>query len=533
MNLKPLFKFSTLSAMAYLVLVFIIPVTTLSVIGLIYLVENNLLLTILLGWLVVTAVGYLAFVVWPSRQYVKLARSHSQAEEQATDNNVSLPHQLTPQGNWTTQDIDIWTKLCQTIENLIDEKPAWKSLPDLSLLLLSDVSSHYNSNASSTVSNDPTLKYRFTVPEALLVLSIGAHRYRELVLTHIPFSERITVSSMLSLYERQTDIQTGYTWLNRARRILRVSNPLAAAVGELRDQFTNRVFSHLSDNVQNDLKRLLLQEVVQVGIDLYSGKLKSTPSELIGYRSDTFKQDKQRTPDAVEPLRIVLLGQSNAGKSSLINALAESLQAEVDILPTTSHIQTHALDIDPSLKVHLIDTVGLEHISHQQNKLVELAIQSDLIVFVARSTQPARSVDNRLYQAVSKAFDMKPARRQPPILLVLTHVDQLKPRNEWSPPYDLGSENPKAKTMIMALKSCIEQIGLPAETPAVPVCLSEMKGFYNVDAVSTQLMLLQDSATLAQWNRRRVERGEQGVSWDERWSQIKSLGQVIGRAAIK
>jgi predicted GTPase len=533
MNLKLLFKLSTLSAIAYLVLVIIIPVATLSVMGLIYLSANNLLLTILFAWLVITTVGYLAFVVWPSKQFAKLAKSHPQDEEQATDKNVSLPQQLTPQSNWTTQDIDIWTTLCQTIENLLDEKPAWESLPDLSLLLLSDVSSQYNGSVSSNISADPTIKYRFTIPEALLVLSVGSHRYRELVLAHIPFSESITVSSMLSLYGRQTHIKTGYTWLNRARRILRVSNPLAAAVGELKDQFTDRVFSHLSNNIQNDLKRLLLQEVVQVGIDLYSGKLKSTPSELIGYRSDTLKQDEQRTPDAVEPLRIVLMGQSSAGKSSLINALSDSLQAEVDILPTTSNIQTHALDLGPAVKVHLIDTIGLGPLSDQQDTLVKLAVQSDLIVFVARSTQPARNADSQLYQTVSNAFEMKPTRRPPPILLVLTHVDQLKPRNNWSPPYDLGSDNPKAKTIIMALKSCLAQIGLPAETPAVPVCLSEIKGYYNVEAVSTQLMLLQDTATLAQWNRRRIEQGDQGVSWDERWSQIKGLGQVIGRAAIK
>lgn len=533
MNRKLFFQFSTVSAIAYLVVVVLIPIATLSIMGLVYLSKNDLLIITLLGWLVVTIVGYLAFVVWPSRQYAKLAKSHSQDKAQATDKNVLLPQQLTPQSNWTEQDIEIWTGLCQTIENLLVEKPTWEALPDLALLLLSDVSSHYNGKVSSKVSQDTTLKYRFTVPEALLVLSVGAHRYRELVLTYVPFSERITVSSMRSVYERQTDIQTGYTWLNRARRVLRVSNPLAAAVGELKDQFADRVFNHLSNNVQKDLKRLLLQEVVQVGIDLYSGKLKSTPSEMLGYQSDTFKQDEQRKPEAVEPLRIVLLGQSSAGKSSLINALADALQAEVDILPTTSHVQTHVLNLGPNLKVHLIDTVGLDHASDQQHKLVELATQSDLIVFVARATQPARNVDYQLYLAISKAFGLMPMRRPPPTLLVLTHVDQLKPRNDWSPPYDLASDNPKAKTMTLALKSCIEQIGLPAETPAVPVCLSSAKGYYNIDAISARLMLLQDSATLAQWNRRRIEQGEQSVSWDKRWSQIKGLGRVIGRAAIK
>jgi len=533
MNLKLLFKFSTLSAIAYLVLVIIVPVTTLSIIGLFYLSENNLLLIILFAWLVISVLGYLVLVALPSRKYLNIANKNSAHIKQANDNDVSLPEQLTPQSNWDIQDIAIWTELCQTIENLVNENPDWEAMPELSLLLLSDVSSHYNANSVGNISEDSSLKYRFTVPEALLVLSVGTQRYRELVLTHIPFSESVTVSTILSLYKRQTNIRTGYTWLNRARRALRLSNPVAAAIGELRDQFTHRVFSHLSNNVQKDLKRLLLQEVAQVGIDLYSGKLKASTSELVGYRSDALKQDEKRIPDALEPIRITLLGQSSAGKSSLINALAESLQTEVDILPTTTHVQTHALELDVSLKVHLIDTIGTDKAPNQQDELVELAAQSDLIVFVARSTQAARNIDHQIYQALQEAFDAQPARLLPPILLVLTHVDQLQPRNNWSPPYDLDSSDSKAKTIKMALKSCTKQIGLPDETPSVPVCLSTEKGYYNVDAVSAGLLQLQSSATLAQWNRRRIEQGEQKIPWEERWSQIKALGRVMGRAASK
>lgn len=534
MRLRSLFRNTTRTAMWYVSLVVILPLISLSLLGLAFLWQNDYLLAVVGIWLVITLAGYALFHFMTRRQQRPRAIEPDKAETLPG----TLPEQLDEQADWTEQDRQLWRTLCTHIDERLNNELPWQGLPDESLELLSAVSSHYNPqlmNAKGDGERPQGLEYRFTLPEALLVLSVASARYRNVVLLHIPFAERVTVASLVTLYDRQHSIRTGYTWLNNIRRTLRLANPVAAAIGELRDQFTNRVFDHLSSTVQRDLKRLMLQEVVQVGMDLYSGRLKTSAAELQDFRSRAYQEDLQQKAPLVEPLRIVILGQTSAGKSSLINALAETLHAEIDILPSTDRRVTHRLQLDGAAPMHLIDTVGLDQDLTESEAvsgtLEALAANADMILLIVRANQPARAPDQQLWSKLQQSFVKMPRRRPPTLMLVMTHIDQLTPKSQWNPPYALDSDDRKASSIRAALQSALTQIGLPVETPAVPVCLAVQKGRYNVEAVAAQLMMLQDNATLTQLNRRRVERGEQSISWGQRWSQVKRLGQVLGRAA--
>lgn len=536
MKIADIFRQTTYGATWYISLVIVLPLASLSILGIIYLWQQGHLLSIAVAWLAFTLIGYGAFLVWPLTW--PFTKKHSTTARKAQDDlptSERLPERLESREYWTEQDQIIWRNICVEIDGLLAQQSEWETLPTHALSLLATISSHYQAATSKNKISGSSLEklaYEFTLPEALLVLSVASTRYRKLLVDHIPFAEKLKVSTVLKLYDHKQNIETGFTWFTHGRRLLRLTNPLAAVVGELKDQLTNRVFNQLSVNVQTDLKRLLLQEVAQVGIDLYSGKLKTSSSELSRYESAALRDDATRQPAAPEPLRIVLLGQSSSGKSSLINALSGTLKAEVDHLPTTQSAQTHVLKLESAAPIHLIDTVGLEESASSMASLTNLAVHADLIVFLARATQPARGPDHQLYESIRQYFQEKAARRQPPLLLVMSHIDQLRPKNQWDPPYDLNSNSSKAQNIAMALRSSIDQIGLPEQTPAVPVCLSPMRGFYNVDAVAAQLMMLQDSATLAQWNRRRNELGQTGIAWTERWSQVKRLGRVLGRSAL-
>ncbi len=551
----------------YVLLVFGLPLLTLVALGIVKLWQNQWLIPVSMAWLLTTLTGYLLYRYWPASWHIRTGTKYRALtkEYSGTTNEEllePLPSRLEERTDWTAMDRRVWVRCVQTVEHALGESPDWKAMPELCLAILTNVSENYNDEQNTTsgstlFSNSKSGNaYSFTLPEVLLVLSVTTSRYRHLLLAHVPFADKLKVSALLSLHARQNQIRQGAGWLNNVRRAARLVNPVAAVAAELRDQFTNRIFTNLSDKVQHDLKRLLLQEVVQVGMDLYSGRLKNSAEEMAGYRSATFDQDMQNKVEPTEPLRIVLVGQVSSGKSSLVNALIQRLEAETDILPTTDRTTVHELvwpkDIGskvqgqnhaqnqnqndtqlpvdaPPEPIHLIDTVGLTDSPESVIDLSEILHQADLMIWVARATQPARAAEFQLYQQLQQRFEQDPSRRPPPMLLVLTYADQLRPKEEWQPPYDLASQHPKAANIKLALDSCLRQISLPDNTPAVPVCLAGNREHYNVDEVAAQIMLLNSDATHAQLNRRRAQRNLQTGGWRERWEQASKLGKVSGK----
>ena len=535
------------AAFWYVVAVAIVPLLTLLVLGLIHLWENQWLIMVSIIWLAATVAGYLLFRF--------LGRKTPLDEKAVIVDTTTLPTQLEKRTDWTETDVRIWNDTVAQIDELLATRPEWQQLPEVGMELLAGISANYtmqgrpSSNAlAKLTSAGSKAAYGFSVPEILLVFAETSRRYRQLLLTHVPLAEKIDVSSMLSIYKRQHQIRTGANWLYRIRRTARLINPLAALMAELRDQLTDRLFSHMSEKVQHDLKRLLLQELAQVSMDLYSGRLKSSSEELKRYQSQDYLDDMNSLADPVEPLRVVIIGQVSTGKSSLINALKSQLEAQTDVLPTTDRTTVHTLRWDSSKSahettpeepqdseqiLHLVDTVGLVDEQASIESCLEIARNADLLVWLVRATQPARGPDSTLYEAFIDSFRQAPSRRQPPLLLLMTHIDKLSPKAVWDPPYDLNSDSPKAQNIKLALESAIRQIGFQDDIATIPVCLASSREPYNLDAVLAQIMASQEQAVQSQLARRRSELHGRKGSWQERWEQASRLGKVSGKVLVR
>jgi ribosome biogenesis GTPase A len=108
--------------------------------------------------------------------------------------------------------------------------------------------------------------------------------------------------------------------------------------------------------VRASVTRKFVREVGRAAIDLYSRRLALSDDDLRAER----ERDMASTAEPVVPVRIVLIGQVNAGKSSLLNAMAQEIRCAVGPLPTTSSAREYLLDVEGRPAVMLVDMPGLD-----------------------------------------------------------------------------------------------------------------------------------------------------------------------------
>jgi predicted GTPase len=111
------------------------------------------------------------------------------------------------------------------------------------------------------------------------------------------------------------------------------------------------------------------------------------------------------------------------------------------------------------------------------------------------------------------------------MLLVLTHIDTLRPFNEWNPPYDLAAEaaSPKARSIRSAMQAAGEELGFAAGE-IVPVRADIAP--YNIDALWARII---EQMPEAQRGRllRTLRDIEATPVWRSIWSQAAGAGRAL------
>jgi predicted GTPase len=374
---------------------------------------------------------------------------------------------------------------------------------------------------------------QFSLPEVLLLAERSCRDVRREALRHIPGVRAMRLSHLLWVHRQNESygaaVQTGWRIVVGLWRFFRAAvNPLTAVNQETSGIFTEKTVRILSYRLRAYLTRLLVLEIGRASIDLYSGRLALSDDEVRAAR----ERDMAGTAEPVAPVRIVLIGQVNAGKSSLLNALAQEVRCAVGPLPTTSSAAEHLLDLEGHPTVMLVDMPGLaERAKDVTSELLAQAERADLIMWVASATQPARGPDHNGLDEFRAWAKAQIARRVPPVLLALTHVDELRPALEWTPPYNVTDPTgPKARAIRGALDAAARALDLPADA-IVPVAMPPGREPYNLDALWARIAVELDEAKLVQLDRLRV--GQQRVSLRELADQLGHAGRTIIKGIVK
>jgi predicted GTPase len=195
------------------------------------------------------------------------------------------------------------------------------------------------------------------------------------------------------------------------------------------------------------------------------------------------------------------------------------------VLPATAQFTAYRLTHEGLPAALIIDSPGLTG-SAQFPALMEATDHCDMVLWVVSATRAARDIDASALSAVREHFAAKPNRHRPPMLLALTHIDQLRPFNEWSPPYDLSADAPgKAVTIRGAMQAAGKELGFAANE-TVPVRADSAAVPYNIDALWAKLIELVPEAQRARLLRTLGDI-KSASSWAAVWSQAANAGRVI------
>jgi uncharacterized protein len=221
-------------------------------------------------------------------------------------------------------------------------------------------------------------------------------------------------------------------------------NPVAAVANRATQRSSNQATQQLLVNVGLVLKEAALKNLYRQAIALYSGELYSgelpTATEVPTFPAtpktqtlqDILAQAESPAAIAQQPVNILLVGRTSAGKSSLINTLFVAEMAAVDVLPSTDTIQDYHWQAEGGESLTLWDTPGYEQVDREdfRQQSLDRAAQADLLLLVTPALDPALQMDVDFLKAVRAAAPDCAA------IAVVSQVDKLRPLREWQPPYN-------------------------------------------------------------------------------------------------
>lgn len=366
-----------------------------------------------------------------------------------------------------------------------------------------------------------------TVPHALLIIEHASRDLRNDISDNIPFSDRLTIGDLIRIQRWKAKAERAFD-VYRAGRV--IINPLDALTSEIWRHLRESSFGLARSELHRWLLRAYIRKIGYYAIDLYSGRRPLETDETVSCTSGSsadINQAEAITSLPDEPLRILVLGRTNAGKSSLINALFGKLAAKSQVTPdTTQALIPFSLLREGLTQALIFDSPGCDSAQFNQKKIQQAALNADLILWVCAVNRPDRQSERQSLDALRTFFSMHIDRRPPPLLVVASHIDQLRPLRSWQPPYDLISPlDDKARNIRTAVQTIASDLAVPIDQ-VIPVCLSE-GNLYNVDdALWSTILHFQDEALKIRLYRC-LDANKQTENWERLRRQLINTGRFL------
>lgn len=182
-----------------------------------------------------------------------------------------------------------------------------------------------------------------------------------------------------------------------------IADLINASSRQAAKQALNSLKGEFSEKIEQLVQRLIhLRMYVESAIDfpeeeidfLSDGKVEADLKDILSTTDDVLHQAQQGVL-VKEGMKVVIAGRPNAGKSSLLNRLAEQELAIVtDIAGTTRDVLREHIHID-GLPLHIVDTAGLRDSPDKVEKIgIERAWKeidsADRILLMVDSTDPSQ-----------------------------------------------------------------------------------------------------------------------------------------------
>lgn len=500
---------------AMLLIALVLPVSSLTILGSIWLWQNNAILIWAAAAFAVTIAIY-GIERWLLAGAIATADGRP---PQGLDNN-----ETEPQGDadplWTARELEAWADVTELAENVpTDQLTSRDAILELGTRTIETVARRIHPQAK-----DPL--WKFTVPEALALIERVSGQLRSFFIESIPYGDRLTVAQALSIYRWRSAITIAERAYDIYRVIRAVVNPLTAIGGEMREQTQRQMLDNIRGAAAKRIAQVYVKEVGRAAIDLYSGRMQVTAKELETTVSAATRADRGAAQIIAEPVRILFAGQTGAGKSSLVNALCGDVRAAIDVLPTPGGYTFHEVTREGAPSALLIDAPGITQSDEALTQLADRAIASDLLVWVVSAVRVDRETDRKALEYIRNRLHSLENRRPPTIVFVLAHIDRLRPFNHWNPPYDLGDpEDPKVASIREAIGAVAEDLGTTADQ-IIPVSL-ETRRPYNVDAVWGRMLEVMPDAERSRLLRCLTKYPSERPRWRTLWTQAVNAGRVI------